>query len=72
MMMKNQNTYPSLHYQIDQMEECYRVYNNRGNFSIYQNLLTITHPVFNMIKDDKYSEISTTVYCIIDIISIVG
>ena len=43
------------------MEECYRVYNNRGNFSIYQNSLTITHPVFNMIKDDKYYDILSAV-----------
>ena len=61
MMMNNQSKQPAFHYQIDQMEKCYKVYMNRGIFSIYQNSLTITHPVFNMIKDDKYYDILSAV-----------
>lgn len=61
MMKNNIRDIPSLKLMIEQMEECYKAYRNRGVFAVYQNSKTITHPMLSMVKDDRYHELLATV-----------
>lgn len=61
MMENNIHNNASLKLMIEQMEECYRTYRNRGVFAVYQNSKTMTHPMLSMVKDDRYHELLATV-----------